>query len=92
MEPGPPAGAELLLQAGMMARLAELSLLQESREGGALHRYHAVHFPVLRLCLAVLASLGGNNVSAAQVLKILTGHDETVSLVLRGAAAHAALH
>ena len=46
-------GAELLLQAGLMARLAELSLLslrpdldaallQQSGEGGALQRYHAV--------------------------------------------------
>ena len=58
-----PTGAELLLQAGLMARLAELSLLslrpdldaallQQSGEGGALQRYHAV----LRLCLAVLTS------------------------------------
>ena len=98
-----PAGAELLLQAGLMARLAELSLslrpdldtplLQQSGKGGALQRYHAVLFPVLRLCLAVLASLGGDNLSAAmQVLQFLTGHEETVSLVLRGATARAALH
>ena len=75
-----PAGAELLLQAGLMARLAELSLslrpdldtplLQQSGKGGALQRYHAVLFPVLRLCFAVLASLGrrqlvGSNAGAA---------------------------
>jgi len=98
-----PAGAELLLQAGLMARLAELPLVSlrpdldaamlQQAEVAALDRYHAVLFPVLRLCLAVLASLGGDNVSAAaQVLQVLAGHEETVSLVLRGAAARASLH
>ena len=97
-----PAGAELLLQAGLMARLAELSLfslrpdldasLLQQGEVGALQRYHAVLFPALRLCLAVMASLGGDNVSAAaQVLQFLTGHEETVSLILRGAAARSSL-
>ena len=98
-----PAGAELLLQAGLMARLAELPLVSlrpdldaamlQQAEVAALDRYHAVLFPVLRLCLAVLASLGGDNVSAAaQVLQVLAGHEETVSLVLRGSAARASLH
>ena len=99
-----PVGAELLLQAGLMARLAELplidlrpdldaSLLQGDVGQASLGRYHAVLFPVLRLCLAILASLGGDNVSAAsQVLQFLTGHEETVSLILRGSAARSSLH
>ena len=53
----------------------------------------SVLFPVLRICFAILASLGGNNVSAAaQVLQFMTGHDETVSQVQRGAVGRAALH
>ena len=99
-----PVGAELLLQAGLMARLAELplidlrpdldaSLLQGDVGQASLGRYHAVLFPVLRLCLTILASLGGDNVSAAsQVLQFLTGHEETVSLILRGSAARSSLH
>jgi len=88
----------------LMARLAELpfidlrpdldvSLLQGDVGQASLGRYHAVLFPVLRLCLAILASLGGDNVSAAsQVLQFLTGHEETVSLILRGSAARSSLH
>ena len=74
-----PAGAELLLQAGLMARLAEFSVLdlrpdpdtnmllrQESQESSeeTLTKYHSVMFPVLRLCQSVLASLGSDNLSA----------------------------
>jgi nuclear pore complex protein Nup205 len=103
-----PAGAELLLQAGLMARLAEFSvldlrpdpdaaLLLQKKMGGeggasALSRYHSVLFPVLRLCQAVLASLGGENRSAAaQTLHFLTGHEEVVAGVLRAGTARASL-
>ena len=102
-----PVGAELLLQAGLMARLAEFSVLDlrpdpdtnilrggESEAGdGGLSKYHSVLFPVLRLCQAVLASLGSDNLSAAsQVVHFLAGHEELVSLVLRGSAARSSLH
>lgn len=100
-----PVGAELLLQAGLMARLAEFSVLDlrpdpdssllrgGEEEGGSLHKYQSVLFPVLRLCQAVLASLGADNVSAAaQTVQFLTGHEEVVSQVLRGSAARASLH
>ena len=100
-----PVGAELLLQAGLMARLAEFSVLDlrpepallagTSEDGGAgagLSRYHSILFPVLRLCQAVLGSLGADNVSAAaQTAQFLAGHEEVVSLVLRGAAARSSL-
>ena len=100
-----PVGAELLLQAGLMARLAEFSVLDlrpdpdtgllrdaEDSDGG-LGKYHSVLFPVLRLCQAVLASLGSDNISAAsQIVHFLSGHEELVSLVLRGSAARATLH
>jgi len=99
-----PVGAELLLQAGLMARLAEFnvldlrpdpdsSLLRAEGEGESLHKYQSVLFPVLRLCQAVLASLGADNVSAAaQTVQFLTGHEEVISLILRGSAARASLH
>ena len=62
-------------------------------EGGSLHKYQSVLFPMLRLCQAVLASLGADNVSAAaQTVQFLTGHEEVVGLVLRGSAARASLH
>ena len=111
-----PLGAEMLLQAGLMARLAEFSvldlrpdpdsalLLQKKLDhmgedgvggggGGALGRYHSILFPVLRLCQAVLSSLGGENRSAAaQTLHFLTGHEEVLALVLRASTARASLH
>jgi len=100
-----PIGAELLLQAGLMARLAEFNVLDlrpdpdssllrgGEEEADALHKYQSVLFPVLRLCQAVLASLGADNVSAAsQTVQFLTGHEEVVSLILRGSAARASLH
>ena len=75
-----PVGAEMLLQAGLMARVAEFRVLDlrpdpdtsllrdedadESASSG-LNKYHSVLFPVLRLCQAVLASLGSENISAA---------------------------
>ena len=66
-------GAESLLHAGLMASLAELSVMDlrpdpdrgGEEEGGSLYKYQSVLFPVLRLCQAMLASLGADNVSAA---------------------------
>jgi nuclear pore complex protein Nup205 len=100
-----PAGAELLLQAGLMGWLAEFSVLDlrpdpdssllrgGEEEEGSLHKYQSVLLPVLRLCQAVLASLGADNVSAvAQTVQFLTGHEEVVSLVCRGSTARASLH
>jgi len=89
----------LLLQAGLMARLAEFtvldlrpdpdsSLLRGGEDVECLDKYQSVLFPVLRLCQAVLASLGVDNVSA-QTIQFLTGHEEVVSLVLRGSAVRA---
>lgn len=104
-----PQGAELLLQAGLMVRLAEFSVLDlrpdpdatlllqkkidsPGTDDGALSRYHNILFPVLRLCQAVLASLGGENRSAAaQTLHFLTGHEEVLALILRGTTARASL-
>ena len=104
-----PIGAELLLQAGLMARLAEFSvldlrpdpdtsLLREMEDGGEdngghIAKYHSVLFPVLRLCQAVLASLGSDNMSAAsQIVHFLAGHEELTSIILRGSAARSSLH
>jgi len=99
-------GAELLLQAGLMARLAEFTVLglrpdpdaallikKEEETVGALDRYHSILFPALRLAQSVLASLGGENQSAsAQTLHFLTGHEEVLSLILRGSVARSSLH
>merc|ERR1719309_1867205 len=69
------------------------NLLRGCEEGDSLHKYQSILFPVLRVCEAVLASLGADNVSAAaQTLHFLTGHEEVVSLVLRGSAARSSLH
>ena len=88
-----------------MARLAEFNVLDlrpdpdssllrgGEEEADSLHKYQSVLFPVLRLCQAVLASLGADNVSAAaQTVQFLTGHEEVISLILRGSAARASLH
>ena len=92
-----------------MARLAEFSvldlrpdpdtsLLREMEDGGEdngghIAKYHSVLFPVLRLCQAVLASLGSDNMSAAsQIVHFLAGHEELTSIILRGSAARSSLH
>ena len=98
-----PVGAELLLQAGVMARLAEFSVLDLRpdpetsvlRDGDShnMTRYHSVLFPVLRLCQAILASLGADNISAAsQTVQFLAGHEDLVNLILRGSATRSSLH
>ena len=98
-----PVGAELLLQAGVMARLAEFSVLDlrpdpetsllREADSQTMTRYHSVLFPVLRLCQAILASLGADNVSAAsQTVHFLSGHEDLVSLILRGSNTRSSLH
>lgn len=47
-------------------------------------RYRQLLFPALRLCLAVLTSLGIENMSASnQVLKFILGHSDVFSAILR---------
>ena len=59
-------GAELLLETGLMLRLAEMTVFSarpESRPGddGPMARYQQILFPSLRLCHALLSSLGSSN-------------------------------
>ena len=93
----------MLLRAGVMARLAEFSVLDLRpdpetsvlRDGDShnMTRYHSVLFPVLRLCQAILASLGADNISAAsQTVQFLAGHEDLVNLILRGSATRSSLH
>ena len=71
-------GAHLLLQCGLMARLAECTIVDlrpEASDSGAfdnsfvpsmLNRYRKqILFPILKLCLAVLTSLGIENKQAS---------------------------
>ena len=104
-----PIGAELLHQAGLMARLAEFSVLDlrpdpdtsllremedgDEESGGQIGKYHSVLFPALRLCQAVLVSLGSENMLAvSQIVHFLAGHKELTSIILRGSAARSSLH
>jgi nuclear pore complex protein Nup205 len=50
-----------------------------------LQRYHQILFPALRLCQALLASLGGrmNRSAASQILHFITSNEELVRTVLR---------
>ena len=85
-------GSEMLLEAGLMVKLAEMSVFSARPETtaavtfepmdetalipSALSRYQQVIFPVLKLCQAIMASLGSANRSAAtQVLHFLTAHE-----------------
>ena len=84
-------GSEMLLESGVLVKFAEMSVfssrpeignfereLQQSEEliPSALSRYQQIIFPVLKLCQAILAALGSENVSsAAQVLHFVTSHE-----------------
>ena len=86
-------GAELLLQAGLMTRLAELTVLdlrpdpdaillrnEEDLMSSVLKMYHNILFPILRLVQSILATLGAGNRSAAdQTVRFLGGHDDVFS-------------
>ena len=72
------AGAELLLESGLMVRLAELKVFSAKPEAAAYHLeiaprclkiYRQILFPALRLCQALLSCLGSSNVSAVIQIK-----------------------
>ena len=58
-------GAELLLETGLMLRLAEMGVFSSRPESvsddGPMARYQQILFPALRLCQALLSSLGSAN-------------------------------
>jgi len=75
-----PAGAELLLESGLMVRLSEMKVFSARPEAAyqiqnseatprSLQVYRQILFPALRLCLAVLSCLGTTNVSAVVHIK-----------------------
>ena len=99
------AGAELLLESGLMLRLSEMTIFssrpdvtaapssnamdvvgeEESLIPSPLARYHQILFPALRLCQALLSSLGAANRSASsQVRHFVASNEELVRSVLRG--------
>ncbi|XP_014664623.1 PREDICTED: LOW QUALITY PROTEIN: nuclear pore complex protein Nup205-like [Priapulus caudatus] len=100
-----PSGAQMLLQCGIMGRLAECTVfsmrpqqeysLPRTQIGGlqyesflptVMDRYRQILQPALKLCLAILMSLGSRNKQAAnEVLGFLVAHSEMVSSVLRDA-------
>jgi nuclear pore complex protein Nup205 len=78
------AGAEILLESGLLVRLSEMSVFSSRPDVSPtsasdmdtdlfliptpLARYHQILFPALRICQALIASLGSQNRSAtAQV-------------------------
>lgn len=99
-------GAELLLQAGVLNRLAEFSVLdlrpdpdaillrnEEDMINGILARYHSILFPILRLIQSILSTLGGGNKSAAEsTVRFIAGHDDIFSQILRGSTARSSLN
>jgi len=101
-----PFGAEMLLQAGLMSRLAELSFLdlrpdadaillrqEEDLVDGVMTMYQNIFFPILRLVQSILSTLGGGNRSAAdQTARFLAGHDDVFSQILRGSTARSSLN
>ena len=83
------AGAELLLESGLMVRLAEMRVFSARPEATyqissseatprSLQVYRQILFPALRLCLAVLSCLGSNNVSAVVHVKHFVKANEQV--------------
>ena len=85
------AGAELLLESGLMVRLAEMRVFSarpeatyqisssEATPSRSLQVYRQILFPALRLCLAVLSCLGSNNVSAVVHVKHFVKANEQVT-------------
>ena len=73
------AGAELLLESGLIVRLSEMKVFSARPEATyqtvsdatprSLQVYRQILFPALRLCLAVLSCLGTSNVSAVVHVK-----------------------
>eukprot|EP00095_Tigriopus_kingsejongensis_P011855 maker-scaffold180_size281610-snap-gene-0.27 protein:Tk11855 transcript:maker-scaffold180_size281610-snap-gene-0.27-mRNA-1 annotation:"nuclear pore complex protein nup205" len=92
------SGAELLLESGLMVRLAEMNVfsarpdvspaLMEIDDSGffpsPFSRYHQILFPALTLCQALLASLGSDNRSVtSQILHFITANDDLVRTILK---------
>lgn len=91
-------GAELLLESGLMLRLAEMNVFSARPDvspavmeiddnaffPSPFSRYHQILFPVLTLCEALLASLGSDNRSVtAQILHFITANDDLVRTILK---------
>jgi len=90
------SGAQTLLQAGLMQRLAEFNVIEMRPDLHAdrpddagfipsvMHRYRQILFPALKLCLSVLTSMGLENTTAnSHVLLFLIGHIDVVMTILR---------
>lgn len=89
------AGAQQLLQAGLTTRLAEMNSLDCRPDQAIQHaaddflptavqRYRTVLTAAVRVCLAVLTSLGTNNYSAtAHVLRFLAAHGDALASALQ---------
>lgn len=85
-------GSEMLLESGVLVKFSEMAVFSSRPETSAttfeamneadqlipspLSRYQQIIFPVLKLCQAIMASLGSENRSAAaQVLHFVTAHE-----------------
>jgi nuclear pore complex protein Nup205 len=90
-------GAATLMQAGLLLRMAEMTVFSarpdklpvvDDNGQDVLGRYRQILFPALRVCQALLASLGRDNRSAtALVLHFVAAHDEHVLEILKSARA-----
>ncbi|CAB4060211.1 NUP205 [Lepeophtheirus salmonis] len=83
------SGAELLLESGLMLRLAEIQVFSARPEPpieigapSALDRYHQILFPVLRLCQTIMSSLGGiqNRSATVQILHFISANEDLKNL------------
>ncbi|KAK3769775.1 hypothetical protein RRG08_046880 [Elysia crispata] len=95
-----PEGARTLLHGGSLEKMASCSVLslrpevddyshiseddEEDLVPSPLARYRQLLFAVLRFCLALLTSLGGENKEAAtQVMLLVISHSDVFSSILR---------
>ena len=96
------SGAELLLESGLMVRLAEMKVFSARPESAfplisqqeanndndantmsTMDIFHQIFFPALRLCEALLACLGPQNVSAAShVRHFIKGNENIFRAIL----------
>lgn len=107
------SGAQLLLESGVMIKLAEMKVFsarpelpssaalrlrkassyrpdqQHQQMPDTLDRYRQIFFPVLRLCLALVAKLGSDNRSAvAHVKYFVKAHESVFRAVLHPSLQH----
>ena len=89
-------GADMLLQCGLMSKLAECNVFDMRPETTSiknsedsfiptiLHRYrYQILFPVLKLCLAILTSLGvENRQGPLHILKLVVAHSDVFHSIL----------